>query len=136
MQEFINRLEKNNFKYKVYEKNNIIIVNGDCLKVMELIEDNGVDLVLTDPPYGIGFSREVKENNGWKAKPKKDWDDKIPSKNVFKEMFRISKDQLIWGGITLLITYLLVKDGTFGIKDKETLALLTEKCAGHLLIKL
>jgi DNA modification methylase len=56
--------------------------------------DNFVDLVLTDPPYGIGIAR-----NPFRQKfTKSDWDDKTPSKDVFEEIMRVSKNQVIWGG--------------------------------------
>ena len=55
---------------------------GDCLEVMKLMKDKSVDLVLTDPPYGI-------TNAEW---------DKVPKKEVFDEIFRISKEQLFFGG--------------------------------------
>lgn len=35
-----------------YDKDGIIIYNGDCLEVMQTLEPNSFDLVLTDPPYG------------------------------------------------------------------------------------
>ena len=34
------------------------IINGDCLEVMKQMPDKCVDLVLTDPPYGLGFQYE------------------------------------------------------------------------------
>ena len=79
--------------------------NGDCLDFMRLLPDKCIDLVLTDPPYGIGESGKKRENNKsdkWNAPTKKehnlkDWDNKV---NLvwFDEIFRISKHQIIWGG--------------------------------------
>ena len=67
---------------------------GDCLEVMKDMEDNSVDLVLTDPPYGIGIA-----NNPFRQKFKKsNWDNSTPSIEYFNEIFRISKEQIIWGG--------------------------------------
>jgi DNA modification methylase len=67
---------------------------GDCLEVMKSIPDKSIDLILTDPPYGIGISK-----NPFRGKfEKKEWDSFTPSKEYFDEMFRISKDQVIWGG--------------------------------------
>jgi len=73
------------------------IIQGDCLEVMKDIPDKSVDLVLTDPLYGIGAGKE-KPHNGWKDYGMNDWDNKSPSKEYFKEIFRISKNQIIWGG--------------------------------------
>lgn len=68
--------------------------NADCLEFMKNIPDKSVDLVLTDPPYGIGIS-----SNPFRQKFKKEnWDDFVPSKEYFDEIFRVSKEQIIWGG--------------------------------------
>jgi DNA modification methylase len=53
-----------------------------------------VDLVLTDPPYGIGIA-----NNPFRQKyQKQDWDNEPPAQEVFSVMFNISKYQVFWGG--------------------------------------
>ena len=48
---------------------------GDCLEVMKLIPDKSIDLVLTDPPYGINYGGQLKgtgdgnggaNKHGWK----------------------------------------------------------------------
>src|SRR3990167_9158813 len=70
------------------------IYNADCLEIMRLMKDKCVDLVVTDPPYGIGIA-----NNPFRQKfEKSDWDNSTPSKEYFDEIFRISKNQIIWGG--------------------------------------
>ena len=70
------------------------ILQGDCLELMKDIPDKSVDLILTDPPYGIGISK-----NPFRGKfPKKEWDNFTPTKEYFDEMIRISKNQIIWGG--------------------------------------
>lgn len=82
------------------------IYNIDCLEFMKTIPDKYFDLVLTDPPYGIDLANmnmgigntpkaSKKENRKWKAK---DWDKEIPTNEVFDEIMRISKNQIIWGG--------------------------------------
>ena len=65
-----------------YEKDNITIYHGNCLKIMKQFEDKSFDLVLTDPPYGT-------TNAEW---------DKIPAKDYFDEIFRVSEKQIIFGG--------------------------------------
>jgi len=55
---------------------------GDCIEIMKGIPDKSIDLIVTDPPYGI---------------TKSDWD-KVPGKEYFDEIFRISKEQLFFGG--------------------------------------
>lgn len=70
------------------------VVCGDCLEGMRLIPDNSIDLVLTDPPYGIGIAK-----NPFRQKhEKQDWDNAPMSKECLSEIFRISKKQIIWGG--------------------------------------
>lgn len=78
------------------------IHNKDCLSFMKQVPDNYFDLVLTDPPYGInassnslGLRKEHKHKRTWE---KKEWDKGTPAKEVFDEMIRISKNQIIWGG--------------------------------------
>ena len=76
------------------------IINGDCLEVMKELPDKSVDLVLTDPPYGINADKGVggfgssKTDNHYKD----NWDKKTPSKKYFNEILRISKNAVIFGG--------------------------------------
>ena len=70
------------------------LIQGDCLEEMKKIPDGSIDLVLTDPPYGIKIS-----SNPFRQKyAKKEWDNFTPTKEYFDEIFRISKHQVIWGG--------------------------------------
>ncbi|MEX2603628.1 MAG: hypothetical protein WD361_05470 [Gracilimonas sp.] len=51
-------------------------------------------MAIVDPPYGINLA-----NNSFRQKhEKKDWDISIPNKDVFNELFRVSENQIIWGG--------------------------------------
>ncbi|MFH2062151.1 MAG: DNA methyltransferase [Candidatus Beckwithbacteria bacterium] len=85
------------------------IICGDSLQIMRDIPDKSIDLVLTDPPYGIEIikkqnkaSEQIKSMSKaggyWKKYNTKEWDNKIPSKKYFDEIFRVSKNQIIWGG--------------------------------------
>lgn len=73
--------------------------NCDCMDLMKEFPDKYFDLAIVDPPYGIGMSKRKQKNNlsSIKYHPK-DWDDGIPSKEYFDELFRVSKHQIIWGG--------------------------------------
>lgn len=78
------------------------IINDDCLNVMKKIPDKYFDLCLTDPPYGINIAKNGKvggskccEVTDYGAK---DWDLSIPSKEIFEEITRVSKNQIIFGG--------------------------------------
>lgn len=78
------------------------ITLGDCLDVMKQLPDKSIELILTDPPYGEGMSKRgtIGSSNKGQVKDygKSDWDDKIPEKIYFDEMFRVSKNQIIFGG--------------------------------------
>ena len=77
-------------------------VIGDCLDVMQRYPDKHFDLILTDPPYGIGESNEKNMSRGTLAKPLDyghyEWDKERLDKRYFDEMFRISKNQIVFGG--------------------------------------
>jgi len=75
---------------------------GDCLDLMREMPDKGVDLVLTDPPYGIGITdnRTVGGRNKASAKDYgvSEWDSVRIDECVLAEMCRVSKNQIIFGG--------------------------------------
>ena len=84
----------------------INLYNQDCMQVMTGFADNQFDLAIVDPPYGIdlanmnmGVGNTPKasklKNRKWKSK---DWDNETPKDEYFKELFRVSKNQIIWGG--------------------------------------
>lgn len=70
------------------------VYNIDCKEGMRKYDDKYFDLAIVDPPYGIKLS-----SNPFRQKlEKKDWDNSIPDEEYFKELFRVSKNQIIWGG--------------------------------------
>ena len=73
--------------------------NRDNMDAMREKPDGFWDLAIVDPPYGIGESkRKVYHPNALtKYRPKK-WDFSPPGKAYFDELFRVSKNQIIWGG--------------------------------------
>ena len=78
------------------------VLNMDCLKFMKQVPDNYFDLILTDPPYGLGdrLSKgggKLKNSKMSTLYKNKDWD-VLPSKEIFEEILRVSKNQIIWGG--------------------------------------
>ena len=78
---------------------NIKLVCGDCLELMREMPDKSVDLVLTDPPYGIKAHGGVGGYGVAKArKYAGSWDNEIPPKEMFDEMLRVAKDVIIFGG--------------------------------------
>ncbi len=76
------------------------IINADCLDILRQMPNKSVDLVLTDPPYGIGnkFTSEYGLQERKSKRGSFDWDDKIPEKEIFDEIMRVSKNQIIFGG--------------------------------------
>lgn len=80
-----------------------IVYNEDCLETMKRMPDKSIDLVLTDPPYGINAHKkrgDTGKNSHIKQKDYKggEWDISIPQKEIFDEIFRISKRAIIFGG--------------------------------------
>ena len=73
------------------------VYNTDCLEYMKTIPDKFFDLCIADPPYGINAAK-MTMGRGKKQWKKANWDSAVPSDEVFKEMFRVSKNQIIWGG--------------------------------------
>ena len=80
--------------------------NGDCMELMRQTPDKYYDLAIIDPPYGldlanmnmgVGKSKKASKIQNRKWKPK-DWDKNAPTQEYFNELFRISKNQIIWGG--------------------------------------
>jgi len=71
---------------------------GDCLGIMRGMPDECVDLVLTDPPYGIGMDGGNVGYKGFNDFAKKDWDETTPDAKYFDEIRRVSKNQIIFGG--------------------------------------
>lgn len=63
---------------------------------MQEVPDNHFDLAIVDPEYGIG-EHGGKDRRGKSKHKKKDWDNSRPSKEYFQELFRISKNQIIFG---------------------------------------
>jgi len=81
-------------------RSKIELHNVDCLPFMKQCKDKQFDLAIVDPPYGIGFSSK-KQSNFHKDginHEYKGWDNEIPSAEYWNELFRISKNQIVWGG--------------------------------------
>lgn len=77
------------------------IINGDCLEFMKTLPDKCIDLVLTDPPYGIGEDGgkfRDRKGGGHRILPKGNWDKETPSREYFDEILRVGKKVVIFGG--------------------------------------
>ena len=89
------------------------------MKFMADKPDNYYDLAIVDPPYGIGHTNNKGQNNLAKTNPDKMmWNKKIPSIEYFNELFRVSKNQIIWG-INYFFKYSFIGSGRI-IWDKKT----------------
>jgi len=69
----------------------ITVTNEDNMQLMARYPDKYFDLAIVDPPYGINGGSSTKKMNV-------EWDNQIPIKEYFKELIRVSKNQIIWGG--------------------------------------
>jgi len=72
---------------------------GDCLEAMKAMPDNAYDLAIVDPPYGLErFKKGSLRFGGIKGNYKHgfEWDNK-PSRDYWNELFRVSKNQIVWG---------------------------------------
>ena len=83
-----------------------VALNQDCLSYMRTLPDNAFDLAVVDPPYGIDIANmnmglgnaprcSKAEHRKWN---KANWDNSAPTKEYFDELFRCSKNQIIFGG--------------------------------------
>lgn len=77
-----------------------IAYNIDCMEYMRMPPDKAFDLAVVDPPYGIRINMNAgRRRNAINPKrEKKNWDNAIPENEYFLQLFRVSKNQVIWGG--------------------------------------
>jgi|SRR5690242_19161468 len=77
----------------------IELLNINCMEYMKTVPDKHFDLAIVDPPYGIGVNMNAgrKKDTRSKKRTVKKWDNEAPSAEYFKELRRVSKNQIIWG---------------------------------------
>ncbi len=135
-----------------------IAYNRDCMEAMREYPDKYFDLAVVDPPYGITVDKQslgagtglAPEKNtahimksrlkgGGKLKNRAinafdtSWDAAPPGPEYFTELFRVSKNQVIWGGV-IISSCLLRVELFVGIKSKLSLIFLNGKWRGQALI--
>lgn len=79
----------------------IKLINDDCMNVMSQYPDGYFDLACVDPPYGIDVNVSIGRRKGDAKSNYHKFageDSKIPEPEYFAELFRVSKNQIIWGG--------------------------------------
>ena len=77
-----------------HETEHGVLYCGDCLEVMPTLEYHAIDLCLTDPPFGIGNFVQTGGNVRGKAV---EWNENIPSIEIFNQIRRVTCNQIIWG---------------------------------------
>lgn len=75
------------------------LICADCRDVLPTLD--GVDAVVTDPPYGIGADKAAAKNEGkwgWKFHGHTDWDFERPEPEIFEAILSFGSEHVIWGG--------------------------------------
>ena len=72
--------------------------NIDCMAYMNTLPDKAFELAIVDPPYGIGVDKMTMFDGAKKQTRHKEYADVAPQENYFLELFRVSQNQIIWGG--------------------------------------
>lgn len=85
----------------------IELLNIDCIEYMKTCKDKEFDLAICDPPYGINYdimqneqadNERISNGGKWLKYHKTKWDSETPTDEYWQELFRVSKNQIIWGG--------------------------------------
>ena len=89
----------------------------DNMEFMKGVPDKYYELAIVDPPYGIGASRGGcgSRTRKYDRSNKNAWDDKPPDEFYWEELFRVSKNQIIWG----MNNYILPSTQHFIVWDKK-----------------
>lgn len=76
----------------------IELLNVDCMDYMKTLPDKAFDLAVVDPPYNISRLQKLGVGSRIdKTGKMNSWNRKVPSKEYFENLFRVSKNQIIWG---------------------------------------
>ena len=75
-----------------------VIYCADCREILPLIPDKSIDLVLTDPPYGIGAHSMPQGHYRDKRNVISEWDNDRVSRDTLKQVINTATNQIIWGG--------------------------------------
>lgn len=117
MSEFVNYVAGKLKDFPLHKTDYGVLVHADNMDIMKKFRmENYFDLLLTDPPYGIGEDGAKNHSRGngtgfdkYKGNKRKavaearlytpkDWDRETPGPEYFQEAMRISKNQIIFGG--------------------------------------
>jgi len=104
-----------------HETEHGVLYHGDCLDILPMLADKSVDLVLTDPPYGIGADKgySVPEKNrfGVCNQYDGDWDGERPPQEIFDLILSLNKPTVMFGGN--YFTDMLPQANHWGVWDKK-----------------
>ena len=81
-------------------KDGISLIHGDSLQALKSYGDNYFDVAIVDPPYGIDWMQQIQNPNtkaNWKQYENKEWDKQTPTDEYWEQLFRVSKNQIVWG---------------------------------------
>ena len=93
--------------YEIGEHRLLCGDSTDTKLIDKVLNNSKIELLLTDPPYGIDYGGMLKgkgdgkggaDKNGWKSYDAPDWDKSKPEKGVLQYLCEISNNQIIWGG--------------------------------------
>src|SRR5690625_83402 len=111
------------------------IIQGDCLDELKTMEDNSVDSVVTDPPYGLSKEPDINEVlTKWIAGEEydhkhggfmgKSWDSFVPHPDIWREVYRVLKP----GGHALVFAGTRTQDlMTISLRAHDLPALVRDK---------
>lgn len=77
-------------------ENQVTLHHTDCMEYMKTCDDNSFDLAIVDPPYGVEKSNQAPSRIA-KHGQLKTANDLKPDAKYFEQLFRVSKNQIIWG---------------------------------------
>lgn len=82
----------------IYKTDFLDLYHCDCMELLRQTPDNYYSLALVDPPYGIDMGNKINSVTGGVKHTAKDWDKYTPTQEYWDELFRVSKNQIVWGG--------------------------------------
>ena len=97
MDESLIEKQNGNFANTVLGAVPSVVYNEDCVEGLKRFSDKYFDLAIVDPPYGLGMGASLNVNSKTNFIDKA-WDKEIPKDEYFEQLFRVSKNQIVWGG--------------------------------------
>src|SRR5574344_2417648 len=93
-------MRKRTTKLRLFCGDNMInqLIECDCMDYMAGCADKAFDLAIVDPPYGLERFKHGGSVVNKYGDESREWNNTKPTKEYFDELFRVSKNQIIWGG--------------------------------------